>query len=171
MKKINYKIVIVFIVLLGLVIGNYFFSQKYSLQTVAPITTKDSIKNNSPHHDLGQISMREGVKQLTYTFRNNTDQSLQLSNLYTSCMCTKAKIIIDDAESPFAGMQGHTSGLMPIDPNMELNPGQKAKLLVEFDPNAHGPMGTGPMTRSVVLETSDTDQPLRQFTFAGVVVE
>lgn len=169
-EKINQKMIVTAIVLTGLAVGGYFFFQNYSLKTndaAIPVSSK----NYSTHQDLGQISMSKGVRQLSYTFKNNSDQPLQLNNLYTSCMCTKVKIIVGGQESAFAGMQGHKSGLMPINPNMELEPGQKAELLVEFDPNAHGPKGVGPMTRSIILETNSPDSPQQQFTFAGVVVK
>lgn len=179
-KKQNQKNKVGVALILILIVGlGYFVSQNYSLElnesakeTKAASPTKTSVSTtSSTHQDLGQIPMSEGIKQLSYSFKNDGDQPLQLNNLYTSCMCTKAKIIIDGQESDFAGMKGHKSGLMPIDPNMELSPGQKAELLVEFDPNAHGPKGVGPMTRSVVLETNDTGQPQMQFTFAGVIIK
>lgn len=179
-KNQDKKIKVGIVLILGLVVGlSYLVSQNYSLEpteargsTKAATPTKTNPNTtNSTHQDLGQIPMSEGIKQLSYSFKNDGDQSLQINNLYTSCMCTKAKIIIDDQDSGFAGMKGHKSGLMPIDPDMELKTGQEAKLLVEFDPNAHGPQGVGPMTRSIILETNDTNQPQLQFTFAGVVTK
>lgn len=116
--------------------------------------------------ELGEIPMSQGNTQLAFQIKNTTVSVLDLQQLYTTCMCTKAKLITAAGQSSFAGMQGHTSGLMPIDPNLQLQPGEEAVLLVDFDPNAHGPQGVGPITRSVILETNQ--QPM-EFTFTGVV--
>ena len=118
--------------------------------------------------ELGEIPMSAGIAQLGFTFKNTSDTPLDLQQLYTTCMCTKAKIITQAGQSAFAGMQGHTGGLKPIDPNLQLQPGEEAVVLVEFDPNAHGPDAVGPITRSVILETNQADA---EFMFSGVVIK
>jgi len=68
-------------------------------------------------------------------------------------MCTNAKVVIGDDQSPFFGMHSNSSwqGLVPA--------GESAQILVEFDPAFHGPNGFGPITRQVILETNDQSNP------------
>lgn len=133
-------------------------------------TDSQDQSSESRDEELGEISMADGVKEISFIYKNTSDKDININELYTSCMCTKAKIIIGDNQSVFAGMKGHKSGLTPINPNMALEPGEVAKLVVEFDPNAHGPDGVGAMTRTVFLETDSQEQQIK-FNFSGVVIK
>ena len=152
-----------------LFIGLIILSKKYQFKAA---TSSNSTKENTvvasydKRQDLGTIPMSQGVKKLAFAYKNATDQPLKLSNLYTTCMCTKAKIKLGDKNTVFAGMKGHTAGLMPINPDITLEPGQEMVIDVEFDPNAHGPKGVGPITRSVIIET---DGEKLEFMFSGTV--
>ena len=107
-----------------------------------------------PNYDFGMISMKNGLVTKSFQVKNEQDQDLDLSTVYTSCMCTNAKIVIDGQEYGPFGMQGHGAMKML---NQKLRAGQSAQLLVTFDPNAHGPSGIGVIERTVSLESQRGD--------------
>lgn len=160
------KIIGFVIFLFLLLLAGYYFISNYDLKTVNLVTQIEESKDQ----ELGEISMTDGVKKISFKYKNTLEKSIILNNLYTSCMCTKAKLIVGDQQSVFAGMKGHKSGLKPIDPNMILDPGEVVEIFVEFDPNAHGPEAVGPMTRTVYLGIDGQEQPLK-FNFSGDVVK
>jgi len=143
----------------------YFFSSNFEI--IANGETSDNVLKQ----DLGEISMGDGIKKISFSYTNYTDQSLLINNLYTSCMCTKAKLEIGSNQSRFAGMIGHTGGLMPINPQMTLKSGETAIIDVEFDPNAHGPEAVGPINRTITMHTNSNELPTIEFTFTGDVIK
>jgi hypothetical protein len=84
--------------------------------------------------DWGTIPVRPPVKQ-TFPIQNRGDKPLIISNVVTSCGCTTAEL---------------TSSVIP--------PGQRADLVVTFDPAFHET--SGPVTRLVWLETNDPAMPV-----------
>ena len=54
--------------------------------------------------------------------------------------------------------------------NQVLEPGETAELVATFDPNAHGPAGTGPFMRDILLRTNAAKTPTVIFRFSGTVV-
>jgi len=115
--------------------------------------------------------MKNGIREISFRFSNTTEVPIRITSLSTTCMCTKAKLVIDGKESFLAGMPGGHGGIGPINPRMVLQPGQTANVLALYDPNAHGPNATGPITRSVIVETDSLKIPKLEFTFSGVVVK
>lgn len=162
-----FKIAFAGVIGLLLLLGTVLFFTVFSVQPVEPTSASAVTENN--RIDLGDIPMKNGTKKLEFVFKNTSDKPIQLTQLYTSCMCTKAKIVTDEKETIYAGMKGHTSGLGPINPNMVLEPNRTAKVVAEFDPNAHGPQGIGPINRQVIVETNSTTTPQLMFTFTGTV--
>jgi len=53
----------------------------------------------------------------------------------------------------------------------EVNPGETAELIVEFDPAFHGPSGVGPITRTITMNTNDTKNSTLTFNLTGNVVK
>ncbi len=106
------------------------------------------------NYDFGTISMKDGLVTKSFKVRNDQTGEIDLSTVYTSCMCTSAKIIIEGQEYGPFGMQGHGAMKML---NKKLFPGQEAELRVTFDPNAHGPSGIGVIERSVSMQSSAGD--------------
>jgi hypothetical protein len=84
--------------------------------------------------DWGTIPARPPVSQ-NFPIQNLGDQPLVITKIVTSCGCTIAHL---------------SSSFIP--------PGQRADLLVTFDPAFH--LTTGPVSRVVWLETNDPDTPL-----------
>lgn len=102
------------------------------------------------NYDFGTISMKNGLVTKAFSVKNELTEAVKLSELYTSCMCTSAKIKIGSEQYGPFGMLGHGAMKML---NQTLEPGQEAQLEVTFDPNAHGPSGIGVIERTVTLKS------------------
>ncbi|OGG54161.1 hypothetical protein A3C20_01375 [Candidatus Kaiserbacteria bacterium RIFCSPHIGHO2_02_FULL_55_25] len=100
-------------------------------------------------YDFGTISMKKGVVEHRFTVTNNTEASVYLSKVYTSCMCTTGFLETPKGEKGPFGMQG--MGYIPP-ANESIAPGESREVKVIFDPNAHGPAGVGTIDRFVYLE-------------------
>ena len=99
--------------------------------------------------DFGLISMKEGDVFHEFVLKNTGLHTVLLSRLYTSCMCTTARLKMNGYQSQFFGMVGH--GYIPK-VNKVLEPGEEAVIEVVFDPAAHGPAGVGRVERIVYVE-------------------
>lgn len=136
------------------------FSTPSASQTGTP-----KIEANPMAYEMGTVSMSKGLAPYTVKIENKGDGDLEIKKIYTSCMCTTAKIKIDGVESPAFGMPGHGAsnpfwkGKIPA--------GKSADLEIVFDPNAHGPDAIGPITRTVTLETNDPARPKLNLMFSG----
>lgn len=119
-------------------------------------------------HDFGTVSMANGLAKYTAKIENKGEGDLEISKIYTSCMCTTAKIKVEGNESRPFGMIGMNNS----NPfwNGKIGAGKSAELEIIFDPNAHGPEGVGPITRTVTLETNDAAHPKVNLQFSGNVV-
>jgi hypothetical protein len=123
---------------------------------------------NSFRYDFGDVSMAQGLVSHTFKITNEGTADLKLTNISTSCMCTVAVLVVDGERSPKFGMHNN-----PAFWSKELKPSQSADLEVTFDPNAHGPNATGPITRSVKLFSNDGGKSnvRSTFTFTANVVK
>ena len=118
--------------------------------------------------DLGTIKMSEGKVDIPFTFRNEGDEPVVLLKGSTSCMCTEA--VVKSREGVVSSrikMPGHGP---IVNVFQVLDPGEEAELIATYDPNAHGPKGTGPIIRDVTIETNSTKTPRVVFRFRGNVV-
>lgn len=101
--------------------------------------------------DFGTISMAKGKVTHQFNFKNTSAEQVEITTMYTSCMCTTATLIIDGVRKGPFGMPGH--GFLPK--LSELVPaGEEIGIEVVFDPAAHGPAGVGPIARAVKIETT-----------------
>lgn len=115
-------------------------------------------------HDWGEIDINGGNMEKAFQIKNNGEGNLEITNVKTSCMCTEARVVINDKNSPVFGM--HTrSGWKGV-----IEPGQTAEVKVVFDPMFHGPQGTGPITRLISFNTNDSDNSTVEFKLTGNVV-
>jgi len=102
-------------------------------------------------YDFGTISMAAGRVSHIFKIKNSSAEPAKIVKIYTSCMCTEAKLTTaNGVKGPF-GMPGHMS--VP-EVNITLKPNEEATVEVVFDPNAHGPAGVGKMDRTVTIETN-----------------
>ena len=117
--------------------------------------------------DIGTIEMSKGMTDVKFTFRNDGEEPVALLEGETSCMCTTAVVKGNTGTSQRIAMRGHgpTARVYQV-----LDPGEEAELIATFDPNAHGPKGTGPIMRDVTLTTNAMRTPKVTFRFSGTVV-
>ena len=104
-------------------------------------------------YDFGTVSMAEGMVTKTFAVNNKSTAVITVRKLYTSCMCTSATLVMGDRRVGPFGMEGHGGPIPTI--NEEIPANQDVQVEVMFDPAAHGPAGVGPITRNVILETTD----------------
>src|SRR3989304_7726944 len=64
----------------------------------ASVDIKD-LEVNPSSYDVGTIKMKDGNIVKTYEVKNTSQESMKLQRIATSCMCTKTKIKIGDAET------------------------------------------------------------------------
>lgn len=128
------------------------------------------IKIEEKRYNFGKVSMANGIVKHIFPIKNTGGANLKISDITTSCMCTKAVFESNGEKSPAFGMAGH--GANPLFWSSELAPGQNANLEVSFDPNAHGPNATGSITRTVSLFSNDNGEKKKHdFVFTANVVK
>ena len=150
--KIDKFIIAVFTVtLLALAGGLYMVSNSGGTSTVEANENVNAVVEKTSQA-WGNIGINDGNVEAEFEIKNEGSDTLKLSDVTTSCMCTTAQIITDE-ESPVFGM--HTKS----DYIAEVAPGESARLKVVFDPAFHGPSGVGPITRQVKMATNDPDNP------------
>src|SRR3989344_5755546 len=59
------------------------------------------------NYDFGTISMAEGTVTHKFTVKNTSESTVQLTKMYTSCMCTTATLIKGENKFGPMGMPGH----------------------------------------------------------------
>lgn len=130
-----------------------------------------SIKSNgiltveeANNYNFGAISMAAGKVKHQFKIKNIGSESVIINKIYTSCMCTTAKLIVGDKQFGPYGMPGHAA-VPKI--NGEINPDKEAIIEVVFDPAAHGPAGVGQIQRIITLE-NDASQPV-ELRFEAIV--
>ncbi len=100
-------------------------------------------------YDFGTISMAKGKVTHQFKIFNKNAEAITVTKLYTSCMCTTAKLTHGERTIGPYGMPGH--GFIPSI-NEKINSEEETRVDVTFDPAAHGPSGVGVIERVVYLE-------------------
>ncbi|HLC45149.1 MAG: hypothetical protein A2722_04095 [Candidatus Doudnabacteria bacterium RIFCSPHIGHO2_01_FULL_50_11] len=127
-----------------------FFNQPSgNTQTKGTVAENNVLQADKEMYDFGTISMKNGKVKTIFEITNPTTEILTLNKLYTTCMCTEARLSVNGAsEGPF-GMPGH--GFIPSF-EQRLEPNQTGEVEVIYDPSAHGPAGVGQIEREIILE-------------------
>ena len=125
----------------------------------APTVANSVLTATETDYDFGTIQMYDGKVSKVFTLKNNGDETVKLTDIRTSCMCTE--VIVDDAAY---GMHG------PYVSSAVIKPGEEKQVDVIFDPAAHGPEGVGPITRVVSFKTNSTATPQLDLKISGNVV-
>lgn len=127
-----------------------------------------NITIDQPMTDWGQIPINGGVVTREFTLTNGSGKAIILRKIATSCMCTTGAVEFEGTTTKFFGMEMHTDKNPPV--NIEIGAGQTAKVIVKFDPLAHGPEGVGPFDRAVGLFFDDPIG-VKEVKFKGEVVK
>lgn len=142
--RLKILIIASMVVILGVVVAGI-LSTRTEKDTGLP-----QMKIDSTFFDFGTISMADGKVKHSFTIKNEGTGDLRLTNISTSCMCTTAILEGGGETSPIFGMHNN-----PTLWSKKIKPGQSANLEVIFDPTAHGPNATGPVTRTVTMYSND----------------
>lgn len=117
--------------------------------------TESILKSSETIFNFGTISMANGNVSHEFRVTNGYAQPINISKIYTSCMCTAANFKFNQKTfGPFGmeGMGGITSA------NITLSPGESGSIEVVYDPNAHGPAGVGAIDRFIYVEDKNGGQ-------------
>lgn len=153
----------IFVILIILFVGGfvvYKISGGEKIQTAQAYMEVDKYSIN-----LGKVSMASGIVKTNFNLKNSGDQEMEINALQTSCMCTTVKLIIDGNESPIFGMHANPAW------KANLAAGASAVLEVSYDPNAHGPEGTGPFERLILVGSNAGNKEELQLKISGTVVK
>ncbi len=118
-------------------------------------------------YDLGQVSQAAGTVTVRMTVTNTGSADLIITEMETSCGCTRARLVVDGRAGPWFGMRGHAP--WPTGWSAHLRPGQRGTLIVQYDPGAHG-VYRGPIDRVVVIHSNDPRQPRASVRLIGLQV-
>lgn len=157
MNKYTIGAIVLGIILVGLMLISSNASQ--STQTTSSISTAKIVVLEEPYN-FGDIDIFGGKVSTTYTLKNEGTEDVTITKAATSCMCTEGEIA------------GLTFGMHGSDVASVLIPaGGEEVVTATFDPLAHGPEGTGPITRELMLETNSSETPDIRLKFSGNVIK
>jgi hypothetical protein len=111
-------------------------------------------------HDFGDIDIFGGKVRTTYVLKNEGIEDVKIMSAVTSCMCTEGEI----GGMKF-GMHSATGG------HVTISAGGEEILTAIYDPLAHGPNGTGKITRQLMLKTNSTQTPEIEVRLSANVVK
>lgn len=145
------------IVALGtLIVTNNISQNKKSQENQENKLSESFLVAEEKTFDFGTISMAKGPVSHEYVVTNTGARVSLVRTLYTSCMCTQAALKTEGGTFGPYGMPGH--GFIPAI-NAAINPQEQSRVIVTFDPAAHGPAGVGKIERSIILE-NDSGAPV-----------
>lgn len=159
------KIIIIgTIITFALLFGGLFFMSRPEPKVAVNPQATGQLTAGESFYDFGSVSMAKGLVSRKFTLTNSGSTPATITKMFTSCMCTKAKLTLGDKTWGPIGMPGHTAI-----PNLavQIDPGQTAEVEVVFDPAAHGPAGVGKIERTVTAELNG--QPPLNFNFSANV--
>lgn len=111
-------------------------------------------------YDFGEIDIFGGKVQTTYILKNEGPDDVTITSAQTSCMCTEGEIA------------GYTFGMHGSNvKSVTIPAGEEEVVTAVFDPLAHGPNGTGKITRELMLKTNSTESPMVRLMFSGDVIK
>ncbi len=156
-KFIVGAVVLAVVLILG---ANYFGDNDDVLSTVTNSNVASAIFVIEPPYDFGDIDIFAGKVETTFTLKNEGTEAVTITKAGTSCMCTEGVIA------------GLTFGMHGSDVESVIIPaGDEEKVKAIYDPLAHGPSGTGPVTRMLQLETNSTKTPKIELRFSANVIK
>ncbi|HJY98339.1 MAG TPA: DUF1573 domain-containing protein [Patescibacteria group bacterium] len=165
----NKKILVILIAMFALVGGAVFLfaGDKQSSDASLAKVEAQEVSVTPESYDIGRVLMKDGIVTREYEIKNSSSNTLRIKNIATSCMCTRAQVILGDKRTRLYSME--MSGAKNPNVDFDIPGGQSAKLVVKFDPAAHGPAGVGKVDRVVSLTFLDP-VGTRQVAFSGEVV-
>lgn len=157
----------IFIILVSLLIVNQ--NKNGNSVELAASSSVGLLAAAESNWDFGTISMKNGDVSHKFEIKNEGTEPLIINKVYTSCMCTSAKII-DSAGKNYGvfSMPGHGGGASRTD--IQVGVGESMIVEAVFNPAAHGPSGVGLAQRTIYLETNSTKSPSLELNFTATVI-
>lgn len=125
-----------------------------------PNVSSSPLTASPAEFDFGDISMAKGNVSTSFLLKNEGSDKLKITNISTSCMCTTATI-----DGVTFGMHQNPTAAF------EIKGGESKEIIVTFDPNAHGPEATGPISRIVFIKTNSEKTPQIEVRATGNVIK
>jgi hypothetical protein len=113
-------------------------------------------------HDFGEIPLAGGLVETRFPLEVQGDTLV--TELVTSCMCTRARLVQGEQVSGWYSM---THGPAAPAARVRLDSDIPALLEITMDPAAHGPQGVGAVERGIILKTASGQE--LQFVLAANV--
>lgn len=159
MNKYIIGVIVLLVVLLGYsVMFSNQGSKSSDVTSVGSSVSKITVLEQP--YNFGDIEIFAGKVSTTYTLKNEGVEDVIITKAGTSCMCTEGEIA------------GLTFGMHGSDvESVTIPSGGEEKVTAIYDPLAHGPNGTGPVTRMLMLETNSSETPRIQLRFSANVVK
>ncbi len=150
------KIIIVIVATLAIFAGGFYFVSKGGSSvpesSLAKIEASD-VQVSPESYDIGRVLMKNGVVTREYEIKNNSENTLRLKKIVTSCMCTRAQVVVGDERTRLYAME--MNGVKNPIISFDIPAKSTAKVVVKFDPAAHGIQGAGVVDRTVWLTFVD----------------
>jgi hypothetical protein len=157
MNKYLIGVIVIAVALLGY---SAFSSNQDNVEAVTSETSNAKIVVLEEPYDFGDIDIFAGKVDTTYTLKNEGTENVTITKAGTSCMCTEGEIA------------GLTFGMHGSDVKSVVIPaGGEEKVKAIYDPLAHGPSGTGSVTRTLMIETNSSETPQIELRFSANVVK
>jgi len=126
--------------------------------------------------NIGNVSMKDGRVEIEFKLKNTGTDPVVVIEGQTSCICTDAVLTTNSGEDEDTKISSRDivmphGGAKATSIYQVIEPGDEATVIATFDPNAHGPNGTGPIKRDVYLETNSTKTPRVSLSFFGDVIK
>lgn len=157
MNKYLIGAIVIGVTLLGYTVIS---SNQNNTEAITSETSSAKIAVLEQPHDFGDIEIFAGKVSTAYTLKNEGDEDVTITSAQTSCMCTEGEI----AGLSF-GMHGSDVKAVTIPA------GGEEVVKATYDPLAHGPNGTGPVTRELILKTNSSETPSLRLKFSANVVK
>lgn len=132
----------------------------WKMGILEPDFSTSSLVSDPASFDIGTVSMKNGNVDNIIDILNEGDKPVTITDISTSCMCTTVAF-----EGATFGMHGSSRA------GFTVKPGEKKEMTVTFDPNAHGPEGTGPISRVISVRTNSVKTPVLEIRFSGNVIK
>lgn len=150
--KEQIKLIIISLVLMAVVIGVlvWFGSGKSQPAAINAGFFGTQLTVGEANYDFGSVKINGGLVSHEYILENLSDKAVKIGEVFTSCMCTTARVTVGNKTYGPFGMPGHLSASKA---DAIVNSGEKVIVKATFDPAAHGPAGIGEIQRQIFLNT------------------
>lgn len=156
----KYKILILF-ALLFVLTGCASNARDIEARNLSNTKSNGVIEVQENKINLGDISMKDGKVDIEFSLKNTSAEPVVIIEGETSCICTVAVVktkthSVEEGDKQITSrelaMPHGVAGPTPVYQIIE--PGDEAIVIATFDPNAHGPAGTGPVKRDIFINTN-----------------